>query len=120
MSEASSGDRELTVSFNDVLRFFLELFAFVTFAIWGFVTWSFPWNVVVGIAAPAAAILLWALFRSPKAVVRLDAFGKAVVEIVVMMGAALAWWQLGQPVVAIAFAVVATASGIVNGRRELT
>lgn len=119
MSEARSGNRELSIGFNDVLRFLLELFAFVTFAVWGFAAWPFPWNVVVGVAAPLVAILLWALFRSPKAVVRLDAFGKAVVEIVVMMGAALAWWQLGQPIVAVAFAVVATASGIVNGRREL-
>lgn len=119
MSEASSGERESSIGFNEVLRFFLELFAFVTFAIWGFVAWQFPWNIVVGVAAPLFAILLWALFRSPKAVVRLDAFGKALIEIIVMMGAALAWWQLGQPIVAVAFALVATASGIVNGRREL-
>jgi hypothetical protein len=33
--------------------------------------------------------------------------------------AALAWWDLGQPIVAGVFAVVATVSGILSGRKEL-
>jgi hypothetical protein len=105
---------------NDVLRLVLELFAFVSLAIWGFAAWPLPWpGVLVGIAAPALAILAWALFRSPKAVFALDPFGKAVVEIAVFGAAALAWWDLGQPVVAAVFAVVATISGVVSGRAEL-
>jgi hypothetical protein len=105
---------------NDALRFLLELFAFVSLGVWGFLAWPLPWpGVLVGIAAPAVAILLWALFRSPKAVFRLDPFGKAVVEICVFGAAALAWWDLGQPVVALIFAVIATISGIVSGRKEL-
>ncbi len=105
---------------NDVLRFLLELFAFVTLGIWGFAAWPLPWpGVLVGIAAPAFAILVWALFRSPKAVVRLDPFGKAVVEICVMGAAAFAWWDLGQPIVAVVLGVVATVSGLISGRMEL-
>ncbi|MET4638753.1 YrdB family protein [Mycetocola sp. 2940] len=104
---------------NDILRFFLEIFAVISLAIWGFASWPFPWNIAVGILLPAVAILLWALFRSPKAVFAVDVYGKALVEIAVMGAAALAWWDLGVPVVAIAFAVVATVSGVVNGRREL-
>jgi Protein of unknown function (DUF2568) len=105
---------------NDVLRFLLELFAFVSLGVWGFVAWPLPWpGVLVGILAPALAILAWALFRSPKAVFRLDPFGKAVVEIAVFGAAALAWWDLGQPVVAAVFAVVATISGVISGRNEL-
>lgn len=104
---------------NDVLRFVLELFAFFTLCFWGFVAWPLPWNIVVGIGAPAIAIVLWALFRSPRAVFRIDPFGRALVEIIVMASAALAWWDLGQPIVAIVFAVVATASGILSGRKEL-
>lgn len=103
----------------DVLRFLVELFAFVSLAIWGFVAWAFPWNIVVGILAPALAIVLWALFRSPKAVFRIDTFGKAIVEIIVMTAAAFAWWDLRQPVVAVVFAAVALLSGIVSGRKEL-
>jgi len=104
---------------NDVLRFLLELFAFFTLGLWGFVAWPLPWNIVAGIGAPLVAIVLWALFRSPRAVFQVDAFGRAVVEIIVMAAAALAWFDLGQPIVAAAFAAVSVASGIVNGLREL-
>jgi len=101
-----------------VIRFVLELFAIVSLGLWGFLAWPLPWNILIGIGAPAIAILLWALFRSPRAVLHVDPFVKAVVEIVVMGSAAFAWWSLGQPVVAIVFAVVATVSGVLNGRRE--
>lgn len=105
---------------NDILRFFLELFAFVSLGIWGFAAWPLPWpGVLFGIAAPAFAILVWALFRSPRAVFTLDPFGKAVVEICVMGAAALAWWSLGQPIVAAVYALVATVSGVVSSRKEL-
>jgi len=104
---------------NDILRFFLEIFAVVSLAIWGFSSWPLPWNIVLGIALPAVAILLWALFRSPKAVFSIDVFGKALVEIAVMAAAALAWWDMGVPVVAVVFGLLAVISGVVNGRREL-
>jgi hypothetical protein len=35
-----------------------------------------------------------------------------------MAAAALAWWDLGQPIVAGIFAAIAIASGVVNGRKE--
>lgn len=111
---------EVKIGPNDILRFLLELFAVFSLALWGFVAWPFPWNIVAGILAPALAIVLWALFRSPKAVFAIDPFGRAVVEIVVMASAAIAWWSLGQPIVAGVFAVVATVSGIINGHKEFT
>lgn len=108
-----------SIGFWEVLRFVLELFAFVSLAVWGFIAWPLPWNFVVGIGAPLLAAVLWALFRSPKAVIHIDTFGKAIVEIIVMTAAAFAWWDLRQPVVAVVFAVVALVSGIVSGRKEL-
>lgn len=112
---------ETKISPNDILRFLLELFAFSSLGFWGFAAWPLPWpGVLVGVLAPAFAILVWALFRSPKAVFRLDPFGKAVVEIAVFGAAALAWLDLGQPVVAVLFAVVATVSGVISGRKELS
>ncbi|WP_460630801.1 YrdB family protein [Leifsonia lichenia] len=111
---------DITIGPNDVLRFVLELFAIFSLGFWGFVAWPLPWNIVVGILAPAIAIVLWALFRSPKAVLHVDPFVKALVEIVVFASAALAWWNLGQPIVAAVFAVIATVSGIVNGRKEFS
>ncbi|WP_243062544.1 YrdB family protein [Humibacter sp. RRB41] len=119
MSAQNTEHARVQIGFWDVLRFLIELFAFVTLAIWGFIAWPFPWNIVVGIAAPALAIVLWALFRSPKAVIHIDTFGKAIVEIIVMTAAAFAWWDLGQPFVAVPFAIIALLSGIVTGRKEL-
>jgi len=105
---------------NDVVQFLLELFAFISLGFWGFAAWPLPWpGVLVGVLAPAFAILLWALFRSPQAVFRLDPFGKAIIEICVFGSAALAWWNLGLPLVGVIFAVVATVSGVISGRTEL-
>ena len=109
---------ETTIGFNDVLRFLIEIFAIISLGIWGFVAWPFGWNIVIGIGAPVIAILLWGLFRSPKAVLHIDPFGKAIVEIIVMAAAAYAWWDLGQPVVTVIFAVIAVVSGLINGRKE--
>ncbi len=118
VTSAQDQQARLRIGPNDILRFVLELFAVVTLGIWGFVAWPLPWNIVFGIATPVVAILLWALFRSPKAVLHVDAFVKALVEVLVMGAAAFAWWDLGQPAVAVVFAVIATVSGVINGRRE--
>ncbi|QAY73253.1 DUF2568 domain-containing protein [Agromyces protaetiae] len=108
------------IGVNDVLRFLLELFAFVTLAVWGFVAFPLPWpGIAIGIGAPLVAIVLWALFVSPRAVFTVDAFGKALVEIAVFTATAIAWWTMGQPIVAVITAVVAAVSGILNGRKEL-
>ncbi|MCS5714784.1 YrdB family protein [Herbiconiux sp. CPCC 205716] len=107
------------ISVNDVVRLLVELFAFFTFAFWGFVAWPFPWNLALGIATPLFVIVVWALFLSPKAVIHIDAFGRALVEIVLLGSAALAWLMLGQPVVALVFGVVAVVSGVIAGRKNL-
>jgi Protein of unknown function (DUF2568) len=109
-----------SVTPNDILRLFLELFAIVSLGIWGFLSWPMPWNFVIGIGAPVLAILLWALFRSPKAVFSVDPYAKALIELLVMGAAALAWWDLGVPYVAIVFGVIAVISGVLNGRREFS
>jgi hypothetical protein len=108
------------IGVNDVLRLVLELFAFATLGIWGFVAFGFPLNIVVGLGAPIVAILLWALFRSPRAVFSVDVFGKSLVELLVVAAATLAWLDLGHPLIGIAYAVVAVVSGVVAGRRELS
>ena len=120
MSTAVPPQSQPKIGPNDVLRFFLELFAFVSLGIWGFTTFPLPWpGVLIGLGAPALAILAWALVLSPKAVLRIDPFGQALVEIAVFSSAAIAWWLMGQPVVAVVFAVVAAVSGILHGRKQL-
>ncbi|QWT25178.1 YrdB family protein [Subtercola sp. PAMC28395] len=104
---------------NDILRLVLELFAFFSIGLWGFLAWPAPLlNWVFGIGAPLFAIVLWGLFRSPRAVFSLDPFGKALVEIVIMGSGALAWLVMGQWLVALVFGLVAVVSGVISGRKE--
>jgi len=103
----------------DVLSVLCGVFAFGTLAFWGFVAWDFPWNLVAGIGAPVVAILLWALFVSPRAVLAVHPFVRALVELFVYAAATIAWWALGHTWVGLGFAVVAVTVGVIAGRRRL-
>ncbi|MCR2785121.1 MULTISPECIES: YrdB family protein [unclassified Microbacterium] len=102
----------------DVLSVVCGLFAFGTLAFWGFVAWDWPWNLVVGIGSPVVAILLWALFVSPRAVLAVHPFVRALVELLVYAAATIAWWALGNAWVGLGFAVVAVTVGVISGRRR--
>ncbi|WP_292831198.1 YrdB family protein [Microbacterium sp.] len=103
----------------DAVTLLCELFAIGTLAVWGFTAWPFPWNIVVGIGAPVIAILLWALFVSPRAVVVVHPFIRALVELLVYASATIVWWTSGSPWAGLAFAAVAVAAGLITGRRRL-
>lgn len=102
----------------DVLAFVSELFAFATLAVWGFVAWPFPWNIVAGIAAPVAAILVWALFVSPRAVFAVHPFVRAIVELLVYASATIALWSMGLTWVGLVYGVLAVTIGVLAGRRR--
>lgn len=103
----------------DVIEFLCELFAFGTLAVWGFTAWPFPWNISAGIGAPTVAILLWALFVSPRAVFAVHPFIRALIELMVYVAATIVWWTSGSAWVGLAFAVVAVSVGLVAGRRRI-
>ncbi|GAB2814867.1 YrdB family protein [Alpinimonas psychrophila] len=108
------------VSALDVIRALVELFAVISLILWGLLGFAFPLpGLIIAILAPALAILLWALFRSPKAVFRVDYFVKALVEIVVMATAAFAWFDLQQPIIGVVFLVIAAVTGVIQGLREI-
>nr|WP_200847224.1 YrdB family protein [Microbacterium sp. 18062] len=102
----------------EVLAFVCEIVAFGVLAIWGFAVWELPWNIVLGIATPVAAVLLWALFVSPRAVFAVHPFVRAIVELLVYAAATAALWSMGLTWVGIGFAVIAVAVGAVAGRRR--
>ncbi|MCT9818856.1 YrdB family protein [Microbacterium sp. W1N] len=103
----------------DVLAFVAEIFAFVSLAIWGFLAWPFPWNIVAGIGAPLLAVLVWALFVSPRAVFVVHPFARALVELMVYAAATIAWWTAGQALIGIVYGVFAVTVGLLAGRRRL-
>jgi hypothetical protein len=109
----------VTIGWNDVLRLVLELFALFSLGYWGYLAWPFPIpGALFMIGTPLFAAIIWALFRSPKAVLKLDPVGKVLVEIFVMGAAVGAWFMLGYPIVGLVFGIVAAVSGVLNGRRE--
>lgn len=104
--------------FVDIVRFLIELFAFGSLAFWGFTQFVFPWNLVAGIGAPVVAILVWALFLSPKAVLRVHPFIAALIELLVYLAVTLAWWSMDQAWIGLGFGVIAVVVGVIVGRRR--
>ncbi|MGL4255521.1 YrdB family protein [Microbacterium sp.] len=116
-AEPAPGTRA-PLSAIDILAFLCELFAIASLAVWGFVSWPFPWNIVAGVGAPLLAVLVWALFVSPRAVVAVHPFVRAVVELLVYAAATIAWWSMGQAWIGLGFGVVAVTIGVIAGRRR--
>ncbi len=103
----------------DLLVFLAGLFAFVSLAIWGFLAWPFPWSLVAGIGAPLLALLVWGLFVSPRAVVPVHPFARALVELMIYAAATIAWWTAGQAWIGLAYGIFAVTVGVLAGRRRL-
>ncbi|WP_417554466.1 YrdB family protein [Microbacterium sp.] len=118
-SVADTGVNRPALTALDVIRVIVLLVALVSLALWGFGSWAMPWNIAVGIAAPVVTLLVWALFVSPRAVLHLHPFLRALVELLIYAAVTLAWWSVGQAWIGLAFAVVAVAVGVIAGRRAL-
>lgn len=103
----------------DVLRLVSELLAFGSLCVWGFLAWSLPWNIVWGLGAPIVAILIWALFLSPKAVIALPRAVRTLIELLVFVSATLALWALDLPWAGLAVGVFCVVVGVFVLRREL-
>jgi hypothetical protein len=116
-SDLPAGTRR-PLSAIDILAFLCEIVAFVVLAVWGFALWAFPWNIVVGVGAPVAAILLWALFVSPRAVFAVHPFVRAIVELLVYASATAALWAMGLTWIGVVYAIVAITVGAIAGRRR--
>lgn len=104
----------------DVVRAIILVIAIGSLAVWGFLTWEFPWNIVAGIGAPVVVLLVWALFLSPRPVLRVHPFLRAAVELFIYAGVTIAWWSMDQALIGSAFGVVAIATGVITGRRALS
>lgn len=107
------------LSVLDLLSFLCALFAAGTLAVWGFTAWDMPWNIVVGIAAPLGALVIWGLFVSPRAVLTVHPFVRGLVELLIALSATIVWWSAGQAWVGLVFGVVAVVVGVLSGRRRL-
>ena len=82
---------------NLLLRFVLELLVLLALFLWGVsVTDVLPLQVLLGIGAPAVAMLVWGMFVSPRASRRLPDPQRLVVEVVIFGAGALALAATGR------------------------
>lgn len=79
-----------------LLRGFSHLIAVVSVSVWGFLAWPLPFpGVLTGAGFLVFSALLWALFLSPRPVLRTDRFGRALVELLLIAAAVAALLDLG-------------------------
>lgn len=104
----------------DIVRAVVLAVAVASLALWGFASWPLPWNIIAGLSAPVVVIVVWALFLSPRPVLRVHPFLRATVELLIYVGVTIAWWSMGQALIGTAFALVAIVTGVLSGRRALS
>ena len=64
--------------------------------VWGFLAWPLPFpGVFTGIGFFIFSVLIWALFLSPRPVLRTDRFGQALVELLLLAAAVAALFDFG-------------------------
>ena len=98
-------------SANLALKFALEVFALGAFAYWGATVTSGVWAIVLAIAAPLAAGVLWGRFAAPRASRRLRLHLRVPFELAVFTLAALSLLTASTPV-ALAFALLVIANSL--------
>lgn len=93
---------------NEGLAFLLELAAIAALAWWGFTTGgNVLVNVLLGLGAPAAAIVLWGMFAAPRARFAIALPLVLLVKAAVFGAGALALHGVGHATSAVAFALIA-------------
>ena len=96
---------------NEGLAFLLEVVALAVLAWWGAdVGDGVVLSVVLAVAAPLVAAVLWGLFAAPKARIRLPLPGVLLVKALVFGAAVAALYGLGRGALALVFAVIAIAN----------
>ncbi|MFF0435334.1 YrdB family protein [Streptomyces sp. NPDC004327] len=94
--------------FNEGLAFLLEIAALGCLAWWGWhSTGPVALRLVLAVAAPAAAAVLWGLFAAPKARIRVPLAGILAVKALVFGAAVAALYGVGHPAWGLAFGIVA-------------
>jgi Protein of unknown function (DUF2568) len=92
---------------NLALKFLLELAAFAALAVWGASV-----SVLLAIAAPAAAIVLWGIFAAPKSARRLPDRARIPFELAVFALAAVALAAAASVALAVVFGVLVVINAV--------
>lgn len=94
----------MRVSMGEALRFVLELGGIVALGFWGLhASKDLPIQVILAIGAPAALIVVWALFVAPRAVYPMPRLAQAITGGLLLEIAAVALVIAGQPLVGLVY-----------------
>jgi len=100
---------------NLAIRFFVvELGALAAAAYWGFDVTEGAAQVWLAVAAPAAVIVVWGLFISPKARIAVPRLAALAIELLLLGLVALGLAAAGPLWLGIAYGAVALVSGVMN------
>jgi len=106
---------EALKALNLGVRFFVvELGALAAAAYWGWETTSGPGRWYLAVLAPAAVIVVWALFISPKARIQVSKQSALAIELVLLALVTVGLAVTGPVWVGIAYGAIALVSGFVN------
>src|SRR5437016_2390753 len=99
---------EIIQGANLVLAFLLELCALAALGYWGYQTGqSMPVKLLLALAAPLLAAVVWGLFVAPRAAIKVSEPIRLLLTVVVFGAAAAGLVATGQADLAIAFVVIA-------------
>jgi len=106
---------EALKALNLGVRFFIvELGALAAAAYWGWEATSGPGRWYLAALAPAAVIVVWALFISPKARIQVSKQSALAIELVLLALVTVGLAVTGPVWVGIAYGAIALVSGFVN------
>ena len=96
-----------------LLRAICHLGTVLIITFWALNAWPLPFpGLLAGAGALVLTVVIWALFLSPKPVLRTDRFGEALIELLLIAGAVGALLSLGANwVVAVLLGLVAAVIG---------
>jgi len=97
---------------NLALKFLLELGALAGFAYWGSRTGPTAVNVLLGVGAPLAMVVVWSRWAAPRASHRLAGRARIALELSVFALAALALIAAGAPALAAIFAALVVLNAV--------
>src|SRR3954447_717952 len=90
-----------------VIRVAVELFGVAAIGYWGLgASDAMPWQLLLGLGAPALFVVGWGAFLSPKASGPVPADVRPFIGSAVLLGTAVALAVAGQPTLAIGFAAI--------------
>ncbi|MFC4223888.1 DUF2568 domain-containing protein [Lysinibacter cavernae] len=104
-----------------IVRGIVHLALFAAIGAWGFLAWPLPWpGIATGVGSIILAILMWAVFLSPKPILHVDVYGRGLVELLLIAAAVVGLFMIDvTPIIPIALGVVAAATGLMAGLRSI-